>query len=445
MKRIVLLALFVLLAACTAPGRPTESTAVPTQVTRTAEPSPVPEDTAAPTAVEPTDVPPATAVSPSPPPSPQVTGELIVYAYDDALWAYDGQTTQMLSTGGPAYAPLLSPDGRRVLYRRPETPTELSTEPFSLWLLDLETAEEIAVDLSVLPPYPFEFQGRNLGLPRWPRQVAWLPGSEAVLFNTWVDFSAIGPGRLLGDDLWRWDTTTGAVRLLMPEEEPPASFTLNPDGDWLLINRPTRIEALELGTGARRTLLEFPMVLTYSEYNWLPEPRWLPDGRTAYVAIAPADPMEAAIFDLWQLDVQAGTAEQFDQVEGTVYAWSPDGRSWSPDGTRLAYVSSAAEQPQVAVMAVGRGPDAFADAVSLGETIPRILGWSPDGQTVLVQEGEELYGVLAGPGIRSWQLLTVGLRPAQLWSGLGDAVLLTTEEGQVFHVTADGQGVREVR
>jgi Tol biopolymer transport system component len=444
MKRIVLLALVVLLAACTTPGRPAENTPTPSLPTQTAGPTAVLVDTAVPTAVEPTDVVPATAAAPSPAPSPQVAGELVVYAQDDTLWAYDGQETRMLSTGGPAYAPLLSPDGQRVVYRRPETPTELSTDPFSLWLLDLETEEETAVDLTVLPPYSFEFEGRNLGLPRWPRQIAWLPDGETLLFNTWVDFSAIGPGRLLSDDLWQGDAATGAVRLLSPEKEPPASFTLSPDGNWLLLNRPTRIEALELGTGVRRTLLEFPMVLTYSEYNWLPEPHWLPSGRTAYVAIAPADPMQAATFGLWQLDVEAGVAEQFDQVEGMVYARSPDGRSWSPDGTRLAFVSSAAEEPQVAVMAIGRGAEAFADAVSLGETIPRILGWSPDGQTVLVQEGEELYGVQAGPGVRSWQLLTVGAPPAQLWYGLGEVVLVTTGEGQVFHVTADGAGVREL-
>jgi Tol biopolymer transport system component len=274
--------------------------------------------------------------------------------------------------------------------------------------------------------------------------VAWMPDGQALLFNTWVDFSAVGPGRLLSDDLWQVDAATGAVHLLFPEEEPPASFTISPDGTWLLVNRPTRIEALNLSTGGRRTLLEFPMVLTYSEYAWLPEPRWLPGGGTAYVALAPDDPMQGAIFGLWRLDVEQGAAEQFDQVEGTVYAWSPDGRSWSPDGTRLAYISSAEDQPQVTVMSVGPGTTGFVAAVALGEAIPRIVGWSPDGQTVLVQEGAALYGVQAGPGIQSWHLFDVGQPPVQLFYGLGDVVLFSTADGRLFQLTPDGRGGREV-
>lgn len=435
MKRVALLILAVLLAACTVPGRPAAPTAAPTLPARATATAPVPTAAARPTAAPP----PASAA-----PSPKAAFAGVVYAREGALWAYDGQASRLLPTGGVASAPLLSPDGRRVLYRRPAAPTDLAAEPFSMWLLDLESGQETAVDLAALPAYPFELEGRTVALPRLPYLVAWMPDGQSFLFNTRVDFSLFGPGSLLSDDLWQGDAATGQVRSLLPEEEPPATFVISPDGKRLLVGRRTRIEALELSTGVRRTLLEFPAVLTYSEYAWLPEPRWLPDGRTAQVAIAPADPMQGSTYALWHLDVEEGTAEQIDQVEGMAYAWSPDGRSWSPDGTRLAYISSAGEQPQVTVMSVGRGTSGSAASVVLGETIPRILGWTPDGQTVLVQGGEVLYGIQAGPGIQSRSLVAVGAPPAQLWYGLGNMVLFTTAEGAVFELTSDGQGIQKV-
>jgi Tol biopolymer transport system component len=384
----------------------------------------------------PTAVPPST---PAPSPSPGFGPALVTYEREGSLYAYDGRASRTVLRDGRAYNPVLSPDGRRVSFRRHEEPTALSAQPFSLWLLDLSTGRETAVDLAALPPFPFNLEGRDLGLPRWPWSAAWLPAGDAFLFSTWVDFSAVGPGLLLSDDLWRVDAATGQMRNLFPETEPPASFTLSPDGRRVLVNRPTRIEALDLASGERHTLLEFAAVATYSEYSWLPEPRWLPDSRVTHVAVAPPDPMQSAAFALWRLDTEKGTAQRLGEVNGSVFAWSPNGPSWSPDGTRLAYVSAREGQRNVYLA----NADGTAEVPLLrGEEMPGVLGWSPDGQTILCQQGVAVYAVAVGPELSARQLVDVsGVAQASWAEGV---VLLVTSEGRLLRVVLDGSGVQDI-
>lgn len=421
------LLLLALLAACGLPASPTPSMRA------------LPEPTASflPAATTSPALPGATP-SPSSAPGPAV--DLVVYARAGQLWASDGRSAHSLVERGPAYAPLLSPDGRRLLYRRRETPTELAADPFSLWLYDMSTGQETAVDLSVLPAYPLEFDGRTLNLPRWPATIAWMPDGQSLLFNTYVDFSAVGPGSGLRDDLWQVEAATGQVRLLSEEAQPPASFAISPDGEWLLVSRPTRIEALRPATGERRTLLEFPAVLTYSEYAWLPQPRWMPDGRTAQVAIAPPDPLTSTTFALWRLHVEPqGPAEPLGQVEGAVFAWSPDGQSWSPDGSRLVYLSGPPEARQV-VVADATG----ARAMPVANAAPSftLLGWSPDGGRALYTAGGALYLIEDGPQPQVRPLGEVGMVAQLAW--LPDSLLVVTPEGRLLRVPLSGAGVQEV-
>jgi Tol biopolymer transport system component len=431
-RLVGLVLLVALLAACTWPGRPASPTAVP--IPPAAAQTPPATALLVPTATPP--------LMPSKAPLPVPAVGAVVYEQAGNLYLYDGRTLRSLVTDRRAYAPLLSPGGQRVLFRRHEKPTALSSEPFSMALLDLQTGQETAVDLTVLPAQPYEFEGRTLALPRWPLSVAWMPDSQTLLFNTVIDYSMIGPGAGLRDDLWQLDAATGQVRSLFPETSSPGSFTLSPDGRWVLLNRATQIEALELATGKRHTLLEFPSVLTYSDYAWLPEPRWSPDSRVAHVAIAPADPMQTYAYDLYTLDVAAGTAQKLGPVEGAVFAWSPNGRSWSPDGTQLAYVTQVDGQARIAVLAL-TGIGSAAATLSTGGDSPQVLGWSPDGKTVLVQDGTMLYGISAGPQLQAQRLTEVDSSTVELlW--LGNTPLVKTGDGKLLEVALDGSGVNEV-
>lgn len=377
---------------------------------------------------------PAPTSEPSPLPLPS---SLLVYEHGGNLWAYDGTASRPLTGDGRSYHPLLSPNGRFLLFRRREPSSEMSSSLFSLWVLDLETNQELQLDLSVLRALPLELEGETVDLPTLPFQEAWLPDGRTLLFNTYVDFSMVGPGGSVPqDDLWLADVTTGHVRNLFTGEGQAARFTLSPDGAWLLLSRPSSIEGLYLDTLAWSTLLVFPPVATYSEYNWLPEPCWLPDGRHAQVAIAPAEPTLGAEYGLWRLDVESGVAEKIGQVRGSVFAWSPNGRSWSPDGSQLLYV----EDVQRVVLADATGNEL--QEIARGEG-PAIWGWAPDGHVALYREGQALYGITAGPQAELQALGQVAL-PAMdqvLWY---EDRLLAAVDGRLLQVALDGSGVQEM-
>lgn len=397
--------------------RPTETSAPPPTVAPTAAPTPAP--TTAPTA------------APTPPPALRP----IVYERGGNIWLYDGTTHQALTNDRRSFDPLLSPDGGYLLFYREEEPTEVSANPRSLWVYHMETAQESRIDLTVLPTYSTTFEEEQMELPRWPAKEVWLPDGRHFLFNTYVDFSMVGPGSVPEDDLWSVDAQTGQVRNILPGGEGAAFFSLHPEGQWVLLNRPTRIDAFHLENEEQRTLLEFPFVPTYSEYAWLPEPHWLPDGRHAHVAIGPAEPLESVVYTLWRIDLEGAPAEQIGQVTGSVFAWSPTGASWSPDGSRLLYV----QETERVMLANADGSEAT--EVASGDH-PQIVGWSPDGQIALYQDQALLLGVDIEPQPTVRQLAEIGAVEVTVrWRG---EELFVATAGQLLQVATDGSGVEQV-
>jgi Tol biopolymer transport system component len=302
--------------------------------------------------------------------------------------------------------------------------------------MDLETGESIPLDLSALPSESLILEEQTYELPRWPFVETWQPDGRTIIFNTMVDYSAIGPGgNVPSDDLWSADVESGKVHNLLAGEGEPATFALSPDGKWVLLNRSMRIEAYNLTNGERRILLEFTPIPTYSEYAWLPEPHWQPDSRHIHVAIAPAETPESNVFTLWRLDLDDILAQRIGQVNGSVFAWSPNGQSWSPDGTQLAYIQDA---QRVLLTNLDRGETV---QVTTGE-YPTILGWSPDGTLALYRDNVVLYGVRVGVDPAIQRLGEIDPRSdAPLWMG---NTLFMAAGGQLLHVATDGSGIEKV-
>ncbi|MBN1485329.1 MAG: hypothetical protein JXA37_11470 [Chloroflexia bacterium] len=392
--------------------------------------------TTAPATIVPTVRP--TAPAPTANPTRPPEAEALVYELDGDIWLYDGSDHRLLVEDGRSCQPLLSPDGRRLLFRREEAPTELLPRPLSLWVLELASGQEQALDVSALPAFPLNDDGAD-ELPRQPDRVVWLPDSQTLLFNSMVDFSALGPGGVEPlDDLWLIELPGGQLRRLYAGEGHMARFALSPRGDWLLLNRPTRIEALSLATLEVNILLEFRAVGTYSEYAWLPEPRWLPDGQQAHVAIGPADPLESTAFTLWRLDVESSTAEPLGQVQGSAFSWSPNGLSWSPDGSQLLYIEDL--ERVVLSGADGSGRQEIASGSSFS-----VLGWSPQGRAAVYADRQRqlLYQLEAGVQIRSQSLGPlegVGAEGLYWWQDQ----LFVTSAGELFRAGPDGAGLQRI-
>ncbi|UCG25380.1 MAG: hypothetical protein JSW55_05110, partial [Chloroflexota bacterium] len=137
----------------------------------------------------------------TPTPTPASTDELIVVFTRDNnawLWTEDGGERQLTNDGGVDQV-LLSDDKSIIAFRRGN----------GIWAINADgTDERQLVKESDLPiPQEGELAGYINGMTI--NQLAWIPGSHQLLFNTRM--LSDGPGLLLSDDLWRVNTDPQSV------------------------------------------------------------------------------------------------------------------------------------------------------------------------------------------------------------------------------------------
>jgi dipeptidyl aminopeptidase/acylaminoacyl peptidase len=105
------------------------------------------------------------------------------------------------------------------------------------------------------------------------------------------------------------------------------------------------------------------------------DPQIRPDGAVvAYVRSSEDIMTDGARRSIWLVDVNTGA--QTPLVTGAGSAFAP---RWSPDGQRLAYVSTADGRPQLYVRWMATGASA---RVAQLPDAPGNLAWSPDGRTL---------------------------------------------------------------
>jgi hypothetical protein len=160
----------------------------------------------------------------------------------------------------------------------------------------------------------------------------------------------------------------------------------SPDGRSLLVivdgatpQAPAQIVVLDLRSGVVTPLTSQPV-------NAL-EPQWSPDGsRIAFVSVGSGSPQ------IWVMDADGGN--QHALTSGVGQSGDP---SWSPDGTRIVFSSTRAGAPALYTMAAdGSG------VAPVGTGVPGTSPvWSPDGSEIAFARRDYLHVVrLDGSGDR---------------------------------------------
>jgi dipeptidyl aminopeptidase/acylaminoacyl peptidase len=165
-----------------------------------------------------------------------------------------------------------------------------------------------------------------------------------------------------------------------------------------------------------------------------------PDARTvAYVQKAGDVMSDRFRSSIWLIDVASGVQSPF--AGGTTDAYDPQ---WSPDGRRLAYVSIAADGPQLFVDDMTR---THRVQLTNGPDGPKTYAWSPDGRQVAylrhVPAESPVYGVPpAKPVGAQWApALKIVDRVTYRFDGEG---YLAPGYDHIFVVSSEGGPSRQV-
>lgn len=171
------------------------------------------------------------------------------------------------------------------------------------------------------------------------------------------------------------------------------------------------------------------------------DPQVRPDGgAVAYVRARNDIMTDRTQRSIWLADLSSGAQSPLVVDEGANFA-----PRWSPDGTRLAYVSAQpGSQPQLYVRWIATGRSA---KVATLEHAPDDIAWSPDGKTLAftmleLDEGKSLGAPLKKPEGAKWaDPLKVIDRVTYRFDGQG---YLKPGFRQIFVVSADGGAPRQV-
>ena len=327
----------------------------------------------------------------------------------------------------------LSPDGDWLIYSRVLADSEQAALN-SLWIVGTSVLNE--------EPQPLGIEGAIFG--------EWMNDSRSFIYST-AERIGGAPGWKAHNDLWRArvlglrpagrrtgeETITTTVKMLIDESAETlyswwgTNYALSPDNRYVAYGRPGAVGVLDLRTGTDTALLEFPVYHTYSEWVWLPELAWSPDGQYIVCSahgqlIGGGKPEDSPIFDVWILDREGGVQMLVVHEAGMWSApdWAPTiSTSDSQHENYIAYgqahIPRDSQNSRSDLYVMDRDGSnrrkVFPPAGTEGLVAPD-LAWSPDGRQMVIAHGGNLFliDVAAGAVV---QLTSDGHSGQPRWAG----------------------------
>jgi hypothetical protein len=213
-----------------------------------------------------------------------------------------------------------------------------------------------------------------------PRNFEWAGDSHTLIFDTrFVPSGGIqGPGEYINNDLWQVEVDTGAMRNLVPAGS-GGDFYPSRFGRQIAISSATSVSVFNVDDGSLEAVINFPAILTYSEYQYKPKVVWSADSTYFNVAVPSSDPLAPdAGVTIYRVNANDNSVQTSGELPSNYVFGGPLGPELSPDGQRLVY-GQASDQGVANLILVGvdgSDPTIF-NSTSLSANG---WGWSPDSE-----------------------------------------------------------------
>lgn len=259
-------------------------------------------------------------------------------------WEEGGSPVMLVNSGDVADA-VISPDGEWITFTR----TTADFIDISLWAIRFDGSNEhVLVDhgeFMGMPLHPAISSDGVATIAPW--MMKFVPGTNTLAFMTRPIFE--GPGFFDNKDLWLVDVETSDQTALLAAGQ-GGHFYYSPDGSQIALVTATDISLINAdGSNRRSSLLVYPFIATYSEYEYHAFPKWSPDGSFLRVTIPPSDSLgdPGALTNIYQIPNDGSPAFLLGSLNMAALYTS----QYSPDLNHLAFIEpvGAPEDNQVAL------------------------------------------------------------------------------------------------